>query len=40
MTAIRMHRSKHRPDPISAHVYTLPVVRELPRPVVDASATW
>jgi hypothetical protein len=42
MTAIRMSHNRRRLDPIAAHAYTLPVVRELPRPVIDASGvgTW
>ena len=36
MTATRMPHSRRRPEPIAAHVYTVPVVRELPRPVVEA----
>jgi hypothetical protein len=42
MTAIRMTQSRRRLAPIAAHAYTLPVVRELPRPLVDAhgSRTW
>jgi hypothetical protein len=38
MTIIKASRSPR----IAAHAYTLPVVRELPRPVVDAAGvgTW
>jgi hypothetical protein len=42
MTVTRMPQSRRRPEPIEAHVYTVPVVRELPRPVLDATGagTW
>jgi hypothetical protein len=42
MTVTRMSYRRRRPEPIPAHVYTMPVVRELPPPVVDAfgAGTW
>jgi hypothetical protein len=42
MTPIRTQRTRRRIHPIADHVYTLPVVRELPAPVIDATGagTW
>jgi hypothetical protein len=39
---VRISHSRRRLETIAAHAYTLPVVRELPRPVIDASGvgTW
>jgi hypothetical protein len=42
MSLIRMPSTRRRIDPIRAHVYTVPVVRELPAPLVDGFGlgTW
>ncbi len=42
MIFIRIPPSRRRTAPIADHVYTLPVVRELPAPVIDATGanTW
>jgi hypothetical protein len=42
MTVIPVSQSRRRMDPVAAHVYTVPVVRPLPAPIVDpaAAATW
>jgi hypothetical protein len=42
MTLIGTPPTRRRIDPIADHVYTLPVVRELPAPVIDAAGlgTW
>jgi hypothetical protein len=37
MTAIRIQPPRRRTHPVADHVYTLPVVRELPAPVIDAA---
>jgi hypothetical protein len=37
MTLTRIPPTRRRIDPIADHAYTLPVVRELPAPVVDAA---
>jgi hypothetical protein len=42
MSLIRMPAPRRRIDPVRAHVYTVPVVRELPAPLVDGFGlgTW
>lgn len=42
MSLIQMPATRRRIDPIRAHVYTVPVVRELPKPLFDGFGigTW
>lgn len=42
MSPIQMPATRQRIDPIRAHVYTVPVVRELPKPFFDGVGigTW
>ena len=42
MSLIRTPATRRRIAPVRAHVYTIPVVRELPAPVLDGFGlgTW
>jgi hypothetical protein len=42
MSLIRMPATRRRIDPVRIHVYTVPVVRELPAPRLDGLGleTW
>ena len=42
MPLIRMPATRRRIEPVPVHVYTIPVVRELPAPLVDGLSlgTW
>lgn len=42
MSLIRIPATRRRIDPVRVHVYTVPVVRELPAPIFDGvgTGTW